>query len=776
MNCLPSNRHSNVVNKRRNGLLVTDLDFSDLTAEDDTDILLPSMTAVQSGCIPPPPPPPMMTRCRSVSPTPSTVSRTSCTVKKTVKLFWKEVKEDKALLSLLTKEKTIWDEIKPVPIDVQKFEHLFENRSKEIINKKNQDSKKSEILVLDAKRSNAINIGMTKLPPPRVLKTAIIEMNSRLISKESVEKILSMMPTPTEINMITEAKRSNPLLPLGSAESFLMILSSIPALEERLRLWLFRLDFQSSERECAEQLMDLKTAMHDICNDSTFKTILATLLSLGNFLNNVQCKGFQLDYLSKVSEVKDTLTKHSLVYHVACLVLEKDESSSDLFSGFGSVCRASNIDFEHLTKSVNKLEEECKACLVRLKIICKSQVPNEERNRINELTDFLNDCQKRISVLHVVYRRVLNRYKKTLVYLGFDSASVRQLSPNEFFRIIKDFALDYKNNYEKSKKDRTTSDYESDLSSSGTLSKWSPLSSRLSRCKSLGNIYCSDHGLVKNQDDDIIDFLVKSSTHTSAFQRKRMSRLRKQSSSASSTSSNISNLNEAINKTDTDFPSSNHVDNNNLEDPGEDIMDALCKTTTGMSLRRRPQRTRKQPSFTSSTVSSVSSVLSSISISSSSSQDSDILEEPSKHSKSCEYPFSLFPDTKSIRLFLCRKLMVAVYLDICDDEQIDEDHFIHPVSYPSVVRTTDLYYRPTFRCVLEASSWDHPHRVYYFIAATPTMIPCASSSLQTRSPKGFLLRQRKRIFWHLCEKTPTPWLTARKLFEKLLKETIVVQK
>jgi len=55
--------------------------------------------------------------------------------KKTIKLFWKEVKEDKSLLSRIMKKKTIWDEIKPIPVDTEKLEHLFESRAKEIVNK-----------------------------------------------------------------------------------------------------------------------------------------------------------------------------------------------------------------------------------------------------------------------------------------------------------------------------------------------------------------------------------------------------------------------------------------------------------------------------------------------------------------------------------------------------------------------------------------------------------------------------------------------------------------
>ena len=59
-----------------------------------------------------------------------------CKNKKTIKLFWKEVKEEKSLLSRLSRKKTIWDEINPEPVDVAKLEVLFENRSKETTNNK----------------------------------------------------------------------------------------------------------------------------------------------------------------------------------------------------------------------------------------------------------------------------------------------------------------------------------------------------------------------------------------------------------------------------------------------------------------------------------------------------------------------------------------------------------------------------------------------------------------------------------------------------------------
>ena len=45
-----------------------------------------------------------------------------------------------------------------------------------------------------------------------------------------------------------------------------------------------------------------------------------------------QAKGFNVDYLSKVPEVKDTVHKHSLLHHLCHMVMEKYPESSDLYS------------------------------------------------------------------------------------------------------------------------------------------------------------------------------------------------------------------------------------------------------------------------------------------------------------------------------------------------------------------------------------------------------------------------------------------------------------
>ena len=46
--------------------------------------------------------------------------------------------------------------------------------------------------------------------------------------------------------------------------------------------------------------MDLKQGTEALQKNVTFKTILSVLRSVGNFLNGSECKGFHIDYLSKV--------------------------------------------------------------------------------------------------------------------------------------------------------------------------------------------------------------------------------------------------------------------------------------------------------------------------------------------------------------------------------------------------------------------------------------------------------------------------------------------
>nr|XP_036217834.1 FH1/FH2 domain-containing protein 3 isoform X6 [Bactrocera oleae] len=465
-------------------LNLCDLDFTDLNSEDEKDGLAPR--GLGAGIPPPPPPfgggipPPMMPPAHIVCPPPMNslgsmapppmfsysgygsmtnsanssmngsmngdMSNTNTIRKnkKTVKLFWKEVREDMIPVVI---GKTIWDELPPSNVDTQKLEHLFESRAKDLMTKKQQELNKSkEIIVLDHKRSNAINIAMTKLPPPRAIKAAILKMDATVVTREGIDKLLNMLPTDEERGKIQEAQIANPELPLGSAEQFLLTLASISELGARLKLWAFRLDFDNSEKEIAEPLMDLKQGIEILRNNRTFKCILSTLLSVGIFLNGAPVKGFQIEYLSKVPEVKDTVHKHSLLHHLCHMVMESSPDTTDLYSEIGPITRSSKADFSDLAHNLSQLETECKASWDRLKLIAKHDCPPQLKQK---LVDFLADCAERIIILQIVHRRVINRYRKFLLWLGAPQHTISESKPNEFCRILSEFALEYRTTRER---------------------------------------------------------------------------------------------------------------------------------------------------------------------------------------------------------------------------------------------------------------------------------------------------------------------------------------
>ena len=65
-----------------------------------------------------------------------------------------------------------------------------------------------------------------------------------------------MMPTEEEKQQILEAQMENPDIPLGSAEQFLLTLSSISELNARLGLWVFKLDYEGMETVCGNNLIN----------------------------------------------------------------------------------------------------------------------------------------------------------------------------------------------------------------------------------------------------------------------------------------------------------------------------------------------------------------------------------------------------------------------------------------------------------------------------------------------------------------------------------------
>ncbi|CAB3407103.1 unnamed protein product [Caenorhabditis bovis] len=393
------------------------------------------------GLIPPPPPPGAFNRDkRDVSP---------ATSRGVLKLHWKPATVEQPAIPLLKKKGCFWNTVdSAVPrFDANKIVQLFESKKeKEATIKKVAETKTQTLSVLPLKRSQAINIGLTKLPPINVIPAAIMKFDSMVLNKDGIEKILkTMMPSPKEIEEIELKAAENPEMTLGNAEQFLLKLSQIPCLLERLKLWLFTLDYKNSEKDIAEPLMDLQLAMKEMEESKTFRVAMGMLLAIGNSLSGTEIKGFYLDYLTKASEVKDPVYKHTLTYHLAEYMVEHYPEGTDLYSEFGAVARTARVDYKELLDNLMRLEKECKNSWECLSIISK----NDNSSMKQRINDYLSDVAQRIHQLKAIYTVTKNRWHSFLLYFGYSVDEIPNQNPNEVFKMVTEFSLEYRTTRDK---------------------------------------------------------------------------------------------------------------------------------------------------------------------------------------------------------------------------------------------------------------------------------------------------------------------------------------
>lgn len=436
-------------------LCLNTLDFTDLWDEEDLDST-EDEGSESSGRVcglpsPPPPPPPL--------PPPAPVL--SAEKGNTLKLHWRELRS-LPVLPRVTRfgKSSIWAALEPVQIDTNKLELLFESKGNTTaFNVMCAQKKKPCVSVLGMKRSNIITIALSSLPPPRLLPPAIYSMDNSVLDREDLQRLQDMLPTDEELSLIKQSQSQSGPCVLAPAEQCLLTLGEIPHLSTRLQLWAFTLDYDSMEREIAEPLFHLKLAMEQLSNSQTFRCILATVLAIGNFLNGCKTRGFELSYLGKLSQVRDTHTRQPLLLHVCTLLQQIYPQSSDLYSDITAVTKAGKCDYSLVQSNLSQLEALCKASWDQLKLLDKAdekrkQGKSEKRRSHDEppsdgtvrrrLPKFLKDCEERLKVLRAVHRRVINRFHSFLLFLGYSRAMVRDIRAEDFCKTISDFSLEYR--------------------------------------------------------------------------------------------------------------------------------------------------------------------------------------------------------------------------------------------------------------------------------------------------------------------------------------------
>lgn len=90
-----------------------------------------------------------------------------------------------------------------------------------------------------------------------------------------------------------------------------------------------------------------------------------------------KARGFELSYLEKLSQVRDTYTRQPLLHHVCVLLMQRYPQSSDFYSDITSVTKAAKVcsTFTNIISSYY-----CKIINTSSNSLIRAQVPVQNKD------------------------------------------------------------------------------------------------------------------------------------------------------------------------------------------------------------------------------------------------------------------------------------------------------------------------------------------------------------------------------------------------------------
>eukprot|EP00823_Brevimastigomonas_motovehiculus_P005033 TRINITY_DN348_c0_g4_i1.p1 TRINITY_DN348_c0_g4~~TRINITY_DN348_c0_g4_i1.p1 ORF type:complete len:637 (+),score=261.82 TRINITY_DN348_c0_g4_i1:195-1913(+) len=399
--------------------------------------------------------------------------------KKMKQLHWKRI-------VLYTKEQeselpTMWRELKLPTLDFGEFESEFGVEEKKIVSSdssgKGSDSKEQKggfmtmkkvaIRVLDDKKSNAIAILMNALPKPPLTATkkALVSLDSGALSSEVLTRLTNVIPSNDDVDQIRSVAEVEGEAKLDMPEQFVLMLSTVPKLSQRITVWQFALKFDEQQTELASLLSHLLLACKALQTNEHFKQVIGLVLALGNYANATDVKksqadGFEISYLTQLANTKNHTGTLTFLGYVAqlcksqfpdCLTL-KDEMNPVIVA-------ASEGTLTDLKGRIHKLNSGYTSNRKMAESLYKSLAITDSNNNSNDVKDefktkmttFFEAAEAKVKDLVTRLKEAEELYEKVNHYFG-DGDKGKVMESSELMGVFKDFINGFHNSIPKDKK------------------------------------------------------------------------------------------------------------------------------------------------------------------------------------------------------------------------------------------------------------------------------------------------------------------------------------
>ena len=391
----------------------------------------------------PPPPPPPMSLAPIIQPTKPKIKLPN----KVKALTWTRI-----ILNPNEKEqnkKSIWGILKEQHLKIDEICNLF---SLKPIKPKNEVVKQKAPTVftfLNPARTQTVGITIAKLPSVSEVSIALDDMDDSLLTEGQIESLNREYIRPEEIEQYKKFK--DPSTPFAKQEKYLIGLYLIPYSKEKLKIWMFIINYQNRYDLINERIIYNKNAVDFLLKSDWLKLILSYILSLGNILNGGtsrgQADGFNLDYLKKLPGIKDKNGKSILSYIIQNIQLVKTDFKN-LTSHFEIVKLAANAPF-------SILKNECSNIITSFPNIEKLYQSLSKNDGFKlKAGKFMINTKKEIDEINKDLDYIENKYKELRLYL-FAKQKDYDL-PEKLFTLINNFIIEMDKAFPKQEKEKKT--------------------------------------------------------------------------------------------------------------------------------------------------------------------------------------------------------------------------------------------------------------------------------------------------------------------------------
>ena len=218
---------------------------------------------------------------------------------------------------------TVWEgaNADEVGLNLADLDHLFALEDATKRAKKTEDVNKPKVVsLIDPKRSLNISIQLAGIRMPfRQIKEALLKMDDTTLGVDQLNILALAVPTTEEMTLLRNYKGDR--AELATVEQYFLQVMPIPRLTQRINALVFKGTAMSNLAKVTQEYELVRRAADDLRACKHFVTVLEGILAVGNHLNGGtyrgQARGFRLEMLLRLTDVKAVDRKTSLLHFVA---------------------------------------------------------------------------------------------------------------------------------------------------------------------------------------------------------------------------------------------------------------------------------------------------------------------------------------------------------------------------------------------------------------------------------------------------------------------------